>query len=50
MKIIEYYWNNGSLNERELVYLYTNFDDIMKENAYIYKCILMKITIKVILN
>ena len=33
MKIHEYYWNDGSLNDEELKYLSSNFDGIMKDNV-----------------
>ena len=37
MKINEYYWHDGSLNNGELVCLSTNFDGIMKDNIkYLY--------------
>ena len=32
MKINEYYWHDGSLNEGELIYLNTNFEGIIKDN------------------
>ena len=40
MKINEYYWHDGSLNNGELVYLSINFDGIMK---YIIKYLYMYI-------
>ena len=37
MKINEYYWHDGSVNNGELVCLSTNFDGIMKDNIkYLY--------------
>ena len=37
MKINEYYWHDGSLNDGELIYVCNNFDGIMKDNVkYLY--------------
>ena len=49
MKINEYYWHDGSLNDGELIYLSTNFDCIMKNKMKYLYMKLKKIKIKVIL-